>query len=217
MDETLAGLLARTTTCAVSDVLMKRGQPLFMRQRIRQVGTLRVIGRALTIERPSIARAPRANPKPNRLLIELIEGAAPGTVLVMTTDSEREAGLWGGLLAAAAVNRKLGGVVCDGPLRDPEEIIELGCPTFATGTVPAGAAGILTLGAIGEPVLCGGVPVHTGDLVFGDSNGVVVVPQGTEHEVLAEAVEVERADQEAMARIRAGAGLLDTMRALGRA
>jgi 4-hydroxy-4-methyl-2-oxoglutarate aldolase len=149
--------------------------------------------------------------------METIESAPAGTVLVMATDSELEAALWGGLLAAAATARGLGGVVCDGPVRDPDEIAEVGCPTFATGVVPAGAAGILTLGAIGEPVLCGGIPVHRGDLVFGDCNGVVVIPQGLEREILEAAVEVERGDQEAMKRIRGGAGLLETMRALNRA
>jgi 4-hydroxy-4-methyl-2-oxoglutarate aldolase len=217
MDAALRELIELTTTCAVCDVLMKRDLRLFMRQRIRQLGTLKVAGPALTIERPAIARAPRVNAKPNRLLMETIESAAAGTVLVMATDSELEAALWGGLLAAAAAARDLGGVVCDGPVRDPDEIVEVGCPAFATGAVPAGAAGILTLGAIGEPLLCGGIPVHSGDLVFGDGNGVVVIPQGIEREVLEAAVEVERGDQEAMQRIRAGAGLLETMRALNRA
>lgn len=217
MDPRLAELLDRTTTCAVADVLVKRGMPLYMRSRIRQLGDRRVAGPALTVERPAVDRSPRDKPRPNSLFIETIESAAPGTVLVTSSDAEAEAALWGGLLAAAAAVRRIGGVVCDGPVRDPEEIIEVGCPTFASGSIPAGSGGILTLGAINQPLTCGGIVVHPGDFVLGDANGVVVLPAGMEVEILEAAAEVEAGDKEAMQRIRAGAGLLETMKALGRA
>lgn len=207
---------ARTTTGAVCDALMRRGLRQFMAARIRQVGERRLIGRALTVERPRLDLAPRGAARPNSMFLDLIADGAPGTVLVMVGPSVVEASLWGGLLAAAAVNRGFGGVVCDGPLRDADEIIAAGCPAFATGSIPAGAAGILTLGAIGAPLLCGGIVVHPGDLVFGDHNGVVVIPAGIEDAVLDEAVAIEASDQEAVARLRAGADLRATMRALGR-
>ena len=212
----ITGLLNQTTTCAVCDVLMRRGSKPFMRSRIRLLSGPRLAGPALTIERKALAFASRQQPRPNSLFIETIETAPAGTVVVLNGDPEHEAALWGGLLAAAAVRRGLGGVLADGPIRDLPEIIEMKLPLFGTGSIPPGQAGILTLGAINEPLVCGDIVVHPGDFVYGDANGVVVIPAGLEVEVLREAVAVEARDQEATKRILAGASLQETMKALGR-
>jgi 4-hydroxy-4-methyl-2-oxoglutarate aldolase len=211
-------LLNQTTTSAVCDVLMRQGRRRYMRSRIRPLDPgVRLAGPALTIWRKSVELLPRNAERPRDRFVETIEGAAPGSVIVVVSDAEREAALWGGLLAAAGVRGKLGGVVADGPIRDPLEIIGLKFPIFCTGSVPAGGAGIVTLGAVNEPVSCGGVVVEPGDFVYGDSNGVVVIPAGMELDVLREAVTVEARDQEATKRILAGTGLLETMKSLGRA
>ncbi len=212
----ISELLDQTTTCAVSDVLVKRGHRLYMSSRIKALNEHRAAGRALTIERRDLALTSTKNPLPGRLLIEAIETAEPGTVFVLTSVAETEVALWGGLISATAVQRRAGGVVCDGPVRDPKEIFEVGLACFATGAIPAGPAGIQNLASFNEPIFCGGVLVQPGDFVFGDSNGVVVIPAGMEVEILEEAVKVEKGDQEAMKRIRAGAGLIETMKALGR-
>lgn len=210
-------LLGKTTTSAVCDVLMRRGMKQYMFSRIRPLDpAVRLAGPALTVHRKSVELLPRGE-KPRDRFVETIDGAPAGSVLVIVSDAEREAALWGGLLAAAGVHGKLGGVVADGPIRDPLEIVDLKFPVFCTGSVPAGGAGIITHGAVNEPVSCGGVIVNAGDFVYGDSNGVVVIPAGMELEVLRDAVTVETRDQEAAKRILAGAGLLETMKSLGRA
>lgn len=208
-------LSERTTACSVSDALMKRALRQFMLQRLRQLGTARVAGTALTISRRR--KGTGTTPAlPNALMLQAVEEAAPGTVLVFDWPGE-EASLWGGLLAAAAVQRGLGGVVADGPVRDPDEIAQLRCPCFSTGAVPAGQAGILELASIGEPLDCAGVRVHTGDFVLGDASGVVVIPAGLENDILTEAAEIEARDQQAMAMLQEGRTLTDVMKALGRA
>lgn len=213
----LAELASRSTTSAASDALMKRGIRGYMRQRIRPLDMQsKMFGPALTIQRSPTATAPEAGRRPNALLIEAIEAAPAGTVLVFNGDPEHEAALWGGLLAAAGHRNGLAGVVADGPIRDPLEILQLAQPCFCIGSVPQGQAGILTLVAIGEPVSCGGVTVSSGDYVFGDSNGVVVIPNGRELEILQAASEIEEADQAAARMILAGTSLTETMRKLGR-
>ncbi len=214
----ISDLLEKTTTSAVCDVLMRRGHTLYMRSRIRPLDpAVRLAGPAVTVRRKAVGLLPRTGERPKDRFVETIEGAAPGSVMVVVSDADREAALWGGLLAAAGVRGRLSGVVADGPIRDPQEIMDLRFPVFCTGSVPAGGAGIITHGAVNEPVACGGITVHPGDLVYGDCNGVVVIPAGMELEVLREAVTVEANDQEAAKRILAGAGLLETLKALGRA
>ncbi|WP_316978282.1 RraA family protein [Shumkonia mesophila] len=209
-------ILDQTTTCAVSDVLVKMGTRSYMGSRIRALNNHRLAGYALTMERRDLEMNPSKNAIPGRVFVEMIETAEPSTVFVISSIARMEVALWGGLVAAAASKRGAGGVVCDGPVRDPLEINDVQLPCFATGAIPSGPAGIQNLAAVNEPVWCGGVLVRPGDFVFGDSNGVVVIPAGKEREVLEESVKVERGDQEAMKRILAGAGLIDTMNALGR-
>ena len=187
-----------------------------MSQRIRPLGNSRLAGPALTIERVPVGTRGRTT-LPNSAFVDAVESAAAGTVIVFNGDPGHEASLWGGLLAAAAVQLKLAGVVADGPVRDPGEIVELGCACFCTGSVSAGQAGILSLASIGEAVECGGVRVATGDFVFGDVSGVVVIPRGFEREILEEAVAIEDRDQAAMRLINGGRGLAETMKSLGRA
>jgi 4-hydroxy-4-methyl-2-oxoglutarate aldolase len=213
----LTDLAARSTTSAASDVLMKRGIRGYMRQRVRPLDMRsKMFGPALTIERNPIATMPEARRRAGASMIDAIESAPAGTVLVFNGDPEHEAALWGGLLAAAGHRNGLAGVVADGPVRDPLEILQLEQPCFCTGSVPQGQAGILTLVAIGEPVSCGGITVSSGDHVFGDSNGVVVIPRGLELEILQAASEIEEADQAAARMILAGTRLTETMRKLGR-
>lgn len=217
LSQEIRGLLEKTTTSAVCDVLMRRGQTLYMRSRIRPLDlAVRMAGRAVTVRRKAVGLLPRTGERPKDRFLETIEEAVPGSVMVVVSDAESEVALWGGLLAAAGVRGRLSGVVADGPIRDPQEIIDLKFPVFCTGSVPAGGAGIITHGAVNEPVACGGINVHPGDFVYGDCNGVVVIPAGMELEVLQEAVTVEAKDQEAAKRILAGASLLETMKALGR-
>lgn len=209
-------LVARTSSCSVSDVLMKQGRRQFMAQRLRQVGSKRVAGPALTISRRPAGSGAPGSALPNLKMLQAIAEAPAGTVLVFDAPGT-EAALWGGLLAATAVQRQLGGVVSDGPVRDPDEIAELGCACFCTGSVPAGQAGILELASIGGSLECAGVTVRTGDYVLGDASGVVVIPAGMEEAVLRDAVSVEDRDRAAMAMLREGKGLLEVMQALGRA
>jgi len=86
-----------------------------------------------------------------------------------------------------------GGVV-DGPVRDLAQVHELKFPLFARGTIPSSIRGRMSLGALMEPISCGGVVVHPGDLVMGDINGVVVVPAAQIEDVLAEAKKIIQAD-----------------------
>jgi len=212
----LEALIAQVTASSACDALMKRGLRRFMASRIRPLGRSRVAGPALTVERVP-ASGHRGPVLPNAEFLAAIESAPPKTVLVFNGTGDVEAALWGGLLAMAIAKRGLGGVVADGPVRDPGEIVDVGCPCFCSGAVPAGQAGLLVLASIGAAIECGGVTVRTGDFVLGDDSGVVVLPQGEEQAILAEAAEIERRDQAAMAMIRDGKSLTETMRALGRA
>jgi 4-hydroxy-4-methyl-2-oxoglutarate aldolase len=97
-------------------------------------------------------------------------------VLVAATDGYPEAGYWGALMATSAMARKLGGLAIDGCVRDSEEILRMGFPIFCRGTCVRGTTKAV-LGTVNLPILFGEVPVEAGDLILGDDDGLVVIPQ----------------------------------------
>lgn len=112
----------------------------------------------------------------NLAIHRALDDARPGDVLVINGMGETSRACFGGILGELCISRNIAGVVIDGATRDVDELREMGLPVFARGITPAGPfkAGP---GTIGAPAACGNVVCHPGDAVFGDSDGVVVVPK----------------------------------------
>ncbi|QQZ59642.1 hypothetical protein JI735_23935 [Paenibacillus sonchi] len=89
------------------------------------------------------------------------------------------------MLSTASKMRGGRGAIVDGLIRDTAKILELGFPVFATGTKPVDSQGRGIVIDYDIPVLCGGVLVHPGDVIFGDRDGVVVIPGAITGEVFA--------------------------------
>jgi 4-hydroxy-4-methyl-2-oxoglutarate aldolase len=117
-------------------------------------------------------------PGSNLQIHHAVGAAAPGDVLVVDVQGGAEWGYWGEILSEAAKARGLGGVVINGGVRDRRETVDVGFPIFARGLCIRGTDKIPTGGTIGEPVRVGHTPVHHGDLVIGDVDGVVVLSAG---------------------------------------
>lgn len=91
---------------------------------------------------------------------------------------------WGELLTTASLKRGAVGVVTDGLVRDVRQIRALGFPTFHGGIGPLDSRGRGKMILRDTPIECGGVKVATNDLVFGDVDGVVIIPQHIAREVI---------------------------------
>jgi 4-hydroxy-4-methyl-2-oxoglutarate aldolase len=103
--------------------------------------------------------------------------AKPGDVLVIDAGAGLKNAVWGGVQAICAARRRVQGVVIDGVVRDGAEMRKNRFPVFCRGTTPNGPHKGWA-DSVNVPIQCGGVPVHPGDLVLGDDDGVVVVPKG---------------------------------------
>lgn len=136
----------------------------------------RIAGPAFTVRSPA---------GDNLMLHAAIHRAPPGSVVVMEA-GDTDYAVAGGNVCAVAQRRGIAGFVIDGVIRDLGEIRAMGFPVLARGVVPCpgGKSAVLPLG---EPVRCGGVEVHAGDIVVAGEEGVAVVPAGRAGEVLADA------------------------------
>jgi 4-hydroxy-4-methyl-2-oxoglutarate aldolase len=102
-----------------------------------------------------------------------------------------------------AKNKGVAAIVVDGMARDSYGIVPVGLPVFARGITPNSCVRSGP-GRIGLPVVCGGVAVEAGDVVLGDRDGVVVIPQGQLEAVVAALDDIRRMEEETQGKIRAG-------------
>lgn len=119
---------------------------------------------------------------------------APGEVIVIEARGESGSGTLGDILALRARGRGAEAVVTDGGVRDAAAVAEIGLPVFTAGPHPA------VLGRRHVPwdsditIACGGTTVQPGDIIVGDSDGVIVIPPGIAEEVADAAAEQEIQD-----------------------
>ncbi|MFI5614021.1 RraA family protein [Amycolatopsis sp. NPDC051903] len=118
----------------------------------------------------------------NLMLHAAIHRAEPGSVVVVES-GDLDYALAGGNVCAVAQRRGIAAFVLDGVIRDVEEIRELGFPVFARGVVPIPGTKA-AVAPLGEPVSCGGVKVHAGDIVTADEEGIVVTPVADAERIL---------------------------------
>ncbi len=116
-----------------------------------------------------------------------LDGLRAGDVPLFAVDPAVRCASWGELFSCAAMGRGASGVVLDGFARDAAAITALGFPTFARGLSPLDTFARAVVTGIGVETRVGGVDVRPEDLVVGDIDGIVVVPQEIV-EAVAEAV-----------------------------
>jgi regulator of RNase E activity RraA len=134
----------------------------------------RVFGRAATLSAVPVAAEPE---QPYAVELECIDELQPGDVLVATTNGDRGSALWGELLSTASRAHGAVGAVIDGLTRDAARIVAMGFPVFAAGFSPLDSKGRLDGISRGRPIRVGACIIHHGDWIFGDRDGVVVVPR----------------------------------------
>lgn len=152
-----------------------------------------------------VARTVRLT-RPNDFLAVLhaLSEVRSGDVLVVDAGGSTRA-VAGGLFATEAARRGAGGIVVDGPIRDVED---LACPAYSTSVSPySGTVQYPGEGIDVAPVLCGGVMVAPGDIVFGDGDGVLVGSAETFATCLETAENVVSLEQQLMKGMKMGVGL----------
>ena len=197
-------------SAVLSDALDAYGAPGYaMSPRMRPLDdSLKMCGRARTgayMEMPYVAEGTN----PYELEIAIVDDLRPGDVAIFACGGSNRIAPWGGLLSTATRARGAAGCVTDGFVRDIIEIRSLKLPVFAAGIAPLDSKGRGQMIAADVPVLCDGVRIEAGDLVFGDADGVVVVPQAIEAEVLKIAFDKVNGEHHSISELRAGGYLRD--------
>jgi 4-hydroxy-4-methyl-2-oxoglutarate aldolase len=136
-----------------------------------------------------------------------LAAAEAGDVLVVVTGGRRLA-VVGELFATEARRRGVAGIVVDGFCRDVQGLRRLGLPVFARGTTPMSGSTV-SRAALREPVVCGGVDVSAGDIVFADDDGIVIAPPARLSAALEAGEAIGRAERAILAAMGRGERLHD--------
>jgi len=139
----------------------------------------------------------------NLLVHKALDSARPGDVIVVDAGGFLDNAIIGELMMTRAKQRGVAGIVVWGAIRDSAEI--------GAGTYPVFAAGVTHRGPykngpgeINVPIMMGGTPVNPGDIIVGDADGLVAVPQELADQVLASAKAILAKETASMKQILAG-------------
>jgi RraA family protein len=119
----------------------------------------------------------------NLMVHKSLDVLEPGDVVIVDAGGSSMNAVLGDLVSTKAKHRGAVGFIVDGLVRDLPNIAEIDFPVFARGTSPIGPLH-RGPGEINYAICCGGVVVQPGDIIVGDSMGVVVIPQGIAVELL---------------------------------
>ena len=169
-----AELVRKFCDFASANLADAMGRFHFMDPGVRSRTGLPLCGVAVTV---------MARPGDNLMVHKAMEIAQPGDIVVVSTNGNTTNAVFGELMGHSAVASRLGGLVVDGAVRDVEELIALRFSVFSR-SVSAGGCDKDGPGEINVPIACGNTVVTPGDIVVGDSQGVVVIPQQDGAEVL---------------------------------
>jgi regulator of RNase E activity RraA len=173
-----------------------------------------LVGRARTGLYRDVYHVPRGH-NPYELEIALIDDLKPGDVAVLGCGASGRIAPWGELLTTASLARGAHGCLTDGLVRDVKAIRDLAFPVFAGGIGPLDSKGRGEVCAIDVPIECAGVTVNPGDLVFGDADGVLVVPQPIARQTVQRALEKVEGEDRTRDELRGGARLADVFEKYG--
>lgn len=164
----------------------------------------KIVGPAVTMR----MTAAGLTPQKTHLGMNAIAAAKAGDVIVVDNAGRMDSSCWGGILANAAKMKGLSGTVIDGCCRDLDDCIDADYTVYARGTVVCTARGRIIEESTNQMIQFGGVQVRPGDIVIGDSSGIVIVPQEHVEEVLVKAEQLWQKEEDMVAEIKAGADIL---------
>jgi regulator of RNase E activity RraA len=221
-DELFALVRRELFTCVVGDVMDKL---LLLHQFLPpEIQPLQadmiMIGRAMPVLSTDVFSekvAGTANSlmeKPFGLMLEALDDLKPNEIYVNTGSSPRNA-LWGELMSTRAARLGAAGAVLNGYVRDTKSILKMNFPTFCFGSYGQDSAPRYKVMDFRVPIEIGNVRVRPGDILFGDTDGVCMVPSEAATEVFSKALEKARGEKLVKKAIEQGSSAVAAFRQFG--
>lgn len=154
-------------------------------------GRAQFVGTALTCE---------TGPSDNLAIMAAVALAQKGDVIVSASDGFTATAVVGDIVTLMAKNAGVAAVVVDGMARDSEGIVGVGLPVFSRGITPNSCVRSGP-GRVGHAIVAGGVAIEPGDVLVGDRDGVVVIPQDRLDEVISRIEAIREAEKNVIEKV----------------
>jgi 4-hydroxy-4-methyl-2-oxoglutarate aldolase len=213
-DETLYRMIeTELYTPVVGDILDNFGcYHQFLPQPIQPLrGTTVIVGRAMPVVMSDVYGV---QDKPFGLLTEALDQLQPGDIYLASGGSMRCA-YWGELLTAASRVRGARGAIINGFHRDTPQVLAQKWPVFSRGAFAQDSSVRTKVIDFRCAIEIEGVWVEPGDLVFGDQDGIVIIPAKVEREIIQGAIEKARGEKLVRAAIEGGMSSTDAFKTFG--
>ncbi|MCG8502925.1 MAG: RraA family protein [Firmicutes bacterium] len=209
-------------TALVGDILDKLGyQHQFLSPNLKPiVKTMVTIGRAMPVLEADVfgeSLKDTNNPlmeKPFGIMFEALDSLKEDEVYICTGSSNPYA-LWGGLMSTRAIKLGAAGAVVNGYSRDTNEIEKLNFPTFSVGTYAQDQGPRGKVIDYNVPIEVDGIRINPGDIVYGDRDGVLIIPKEIEKEAFEGAIEKARGEQLVKKALEEGMSTVDAFDKFG--
>lgn len=172
---------------------------------------MRIVGRAMPVQLVDVWGKQE---HPFGKMTEALDALEPGEIYVVTGGSQNCAA-WGEIMTATARTRGAVGAIVDGFHRDTPKVLEQNWPVFSRGRFAQDGGVRSKVAEFRVPIEIGGTYIRPGDLIIADLDGVVVVPQQVEDEVIDKALEKARGEKVVRKEIEAGMSSTDAFRKYG--
>lgn len=220
--ELFAAMRSRLFTAVVGDILDTMGlQHQFLPPQIRALrDDMVAVGRAMPVLEADFFSASEAgghsqlSSKPFGLVFHALDSLKPNEIYVCSGASPRYA-VWGELMSTRALKLKAAGAICDGYCRDTSGILALDFPTFCYGSYAQDQGPRGKVVDYGIPIEIGGIRIRPGDILFGDRDGVLVIPRDAEKEAIRLALEKAETENKVRLAIEAGMSTVEAFERFG--
>lgn len=213
IDQKVINDLRGVSTATLHTALFKRGLRNTYIQGVSPINTAKVkmVGQAFTLryiparEDVDTVEAFKNPEHPQRLAVETVPA---GMVLVSDCRQDATAASAGSILLTRLERRECAGFVSDAGIRDFSDASEMSMPIFCAK--PSAPTNLTKHHAVDiqVPIGCGGVMVNPGDVLVGDSDGIIVIPVGIAQEISQEALAMERFEDFVLEKVRAGSKVI---------
>lgn len=220
--ELFGAMRRRLFTAVVGDILDTMGlQHQFLPPQIKALrDDMVAIGRAMPVLEADFFATPEAgghsefSGKPFGLMFHALDSLKPDEIYVCSGSSPRYA-VWGELMSTRAMKLKAAGAICDGYCRDSAGILALDFPTFCYGSYAQDQGPRGKVVDYGIPIEIGGIRIRPGDILFGDRDGVLVIPREAEQEAIALALEKAETENKVRMAIETGMSTVEAFERFG--
>lgn len=153
--------------------------------------------------------------KKNSTVGDFLDDVESSSVIVIDNNGRTDCTVWGDIMSTYAMMNKIEATIINGVCRDIHTTRKIGFPMYTKGSTMRTGKDRVSIESINKPITISNVLINPGDLIFGDDNGALVIPQNIIQDVYQLALEIKEKEDLIIGSIKSGSGLKEARETFG--